>query len=728
MSTIFCDIETFHDFFYIGMKREEDGKRIGVEYSTRSPEWDRDWVRNIFLRNTTVGYNSLGYDLPMIWYSLQDGVTNEMLKAASDRIIKGGIRWWEVEDALGIRIPWDVKKRHIDLIEPQPNAFASLKSLNGRMHGIQLQDLPYDPDIRPSSEQMDAIAHYCLHSDLDATERLYQTLKEPLELRIALGEIYGKDFRSKSDAQIGEAIVKIRAEELTGVTPRRVETKPGTIFKYEIPSYVTFETPQLKAMLERLRETEFIVNKNGKVKLPDWLSESKIKIGQSVYQMGIGGLHSTETSRSVRSNSTHILVDADVASQYPSIIMSLGLAPKSLGKTFLDVYGQIKTDRLKAKKRAKEIKDELPGVNDPERIAALKLELLRCNVMDKGAKIQLNGVYGKLGSPYSILYAPHLLIATTLTGQLTLLMLAERAEARGISVVSGNTDGLLFYCPREKYAGLKKDRLNPSVLSEVTDEWERLTGFDLEFGEYRAIYNLSVNYYYAIKAGGGHKRKGPVGNPWNQHPDDFDQVRGQLMKNPQMTICSDAALNFIKDGTPIERTIRDCTDIRQFVTVIKASKGALWTPTMIDVEIDNPEYQNEGYALDGYLQRKADGVLLPGEKRPKAPKEKLTIQQPHEDAYYLGKTVRYYWSTNGGGIYESVPHEKTGIYKRVPKTDGAAECMRLPDSLPLDIAYERYIEEAQRIVEEYGFYNVEGVPVPVSSLDPRIALILTLAG
>ena len=163
------------------------------------------------------------------------------------------------------------------------------------------------------------------------------------------------------------------------------------------------------------------------------------------------------------------------------------------------------------------------------------------------------------------------------------------------------------------------------------------------------------------------------------------------------------------------------------MTVIKASKGALWTPTMVDVEIDNPEYENEGYALDGYLQRKAGGALLPGEKRPKAPKEKLTIQQPHEDAYYLGKTVRYYWSTNGGGIYESVPNEKTGNYKKVPKTDGAAECMRLPDTLPGDIAYERYIEEAQRIVEEYGFYNVEGVPVPISSLDPRLALILALA-
>lgn len=308
-----------------------------------------------------------------------------------------------------------------------------------------------------------------------------------------------------------------------------------------------------------------------------------------------------------------------------------------------------------------------------EKIAALKKELVQCQVQDKSGKVALNGVYGKLGSPYSVLYAPHLLIATTLTGQLTLLMLAERAEARGISVVSGNTDGLLFYCPREKYAGLKKDRLNPSVLSEVTDEWERLTGFDLEFGEYRAIYNLSVNSYYAIKASGGHKRKGPVGNPWNQHPDDFDQVRGQLMKNPQMTICSDAALNFIKDGTPIERTIRDCTDIRQFVTVIKASKGATWKGN------------------------------------------------------YLGKTVRFYWATGGEPIFEAVPHEKTGNYKKVPKTDGAAECMRLPDNLPLDIAYERYIEEAQRIVEEYGFYNVEGVPVPVSSLDPRLALILALA-
>ena len=92
-------------------------------------------------------------------------------------------------------------------MEPQPNAIASLKSLNGRMHGVQLQDLPYDPDIVPTPEQMDIISDYCLHSDLDATHNLWNALAEPMELRRALGAIHDKNFMSKSDSQIGEAIV-----------------------------------------------------------------------------------------------------------------------------------------------------------------------------------------------------------------------------------------------------------------------------------------------------------------------------------------------------------------------------------------------------------------------------------------------------------------------------------------------------------------------------------------
>lgn len=657
--TIFTDIETFHGFFYVGFKREHDGKRVGVEFSRRNPRYDRDFVRRILLRNTTVGFHSLSYDLPLLWYSLDEEVTNEHLKRASDGIIKGGIKWWDVEDYLGIKIPYEVKKRHIDLIEPQPNAFASLKTLNGRMHGRHMQDLPYHPDIVPTDQQMDEIGRYCLHSDLDATENLWNALKEPMELRRALSDRHDQNFMSKSDAQIGEAIVKKRVEQIRGKKVEKNPTKPGTTFKYPVPEWVSFKTPALRELLERVRETVFTVGPDGKTIAPKWMDGdgAMIPLGSEVYSFGIGGIHTTESCRVTAADERHALVDADVASQYPAAILMLGLYPPALGPDFLVAYRAIRDERIAAKKRAKAISDELKGVNDPERRAALEHDLLECQVKDKGGKIQLNGVYGKLGSRYSIVYAPHLLLSVTLTCQLAVLMLVERALEAGIGVVSGNTDGVLFRCPREMFAGIKKDRLNPSRLQEICAQWEADTGFDLEFGEYRAIYNQSVNSYFAIKLDGGHKRKGPQGNPWNPHKSDFDPVRGQLMKNPQATICSDAALALIKDGTPIEETISGCRDIRQFVTVIKASKGATW---------------------------RGD---------------------------YLGKVVRYYWSTDGAEILEAEPHATTGNFKKVPKTDGSAPCMRLPDEFPDDIDYDRYIAETTSILTDLGYFGAKREPM-----------------
>lgn len=669
MSTLALDTEVFHGFFYIGLKRLSDGYRVGFELSARKPDLDLAKIWKILKNNRLITYNGMAYDLPMVIYALsllKKGLpqpqVNDLLKKASDRIIKGNVKYWDVEELLGIQIPRDID--HIDLKEPQPNGqqakpgetggaiFTSLKTLNGRLHGERLQDLPYDPDIVPTHEQMDIIADYCLTSDLDATENLFNALREPLELRVALGKEYGMDFRSKSDSQIGEAIVKRRVEELTGVRPQKVATPPGTTFKYPIPSFMKFDTPELQSVLERLRDTEFVVNEKGKVDLPTWLADTKITIGSSTYSIGIGGLHSTEANRAVHANDDYTLVDADVASMYPVIILMLGLFPKALGKHFLAIYRGIKEGRIDAKNRAKEIKGILKKFagSDREKVM-LETELFACNVKDKGLKIALNGVFGKLGSRYSILYAPHLLLSTTLTGQLTLLMLIERAVRRGIDVVSGNTDGVLFYCPREWFAGVnEKARLLPCFLSEITDQWERDTGFDLEFVEYKAIYNSSVNVYFAIKADGGHKRKGALGNPWSKHPDDFDP-RGQLMKNPQVTICSDAALALIKEGTPIEETIYGCTDIRQFVTVIKSDGGATWRGS------------------------------------------------------YLGKVVRYYWSTDGEPIFKFKPHAKTGNYAQVPKTEGAAPCMTLPTELPDDIDYERYIRETKEILMDIGYYE-----------------------
>lgn len=196
-----------------------------------------------------------------------------------------------------------------------------------------------------------------------------------------------------------------------------------------------------------------------------------------------------------------------------------------------------------------------------EKIKLLERARERESAMDQGFKTSLNGTFGKLGSPYSVLYAPHLMIAVTLTGQLALLMLIERAERAGIPVVSGNTDGVVFRCP--KY-------LEPK-LWEITKQWEADTGFDLESTEYTSVHSQSVNTYIAIKPDGKIKRKGVLANPRA----DGD-LRTQMMNSPSMNVCADAAVAHITAGVDVEEYIRNSRDIRDFVTVVKVTGGGTW--------------------------------------------------------------------------------------------------------------------------------------------------------
>ena len=64
---------------------------------------------------------------------------------------------------------------------------------------------------------------------------------------------------------------------------------------------------------------------------------------------------------------------------------------------------------------------------------------------DKGLKIFLNGVSGKLSDKWSKMYSPGHTIQMNLTGQLSILMFAEMLECNGFEVVSANTDGVVVY-------------------------------------------------------------------------------------------------------------------------------------------------------------------------------------------------------------------------------------------------------------------------------------------
>ena len=522
MSRVVLDCEVYKNYFLVAFKNVETGRTFYVE-SFNDSEMNLDAIRSVMHKNTTISFNGLSFDLPILTFALLEK-TNIEIKRLSDTIIRSNLPAWQICKSKNITVPkqWD----HIDLIEVAPGQ-ASLKIYNGRLHGKRMQDLPYDPDLVLTREQADEVRDYCIN-DLDSTILLYNTLKPQVELREVMSTQYGIDLRSKSDAQIAEAVIKSELTKLTGQNYYSPKLKADYSFQYQDPKILTFQTEQLQSIFERILEHRFTLRTNGSPELPDWLAKTKISIGSSVYQMGIGGLHSTEQSQYVEPKADEFLCDMDVASYYPNIILQQQIAPDSLGAPFLDVYQSIVDRRLKAKREG-------------DKVTADTL------------KISCNGSFGKLGSKFSALYSPELLLQTTLSGQLALLMLIESLELNGIKVVSGNTDGIVILCKKDK----------EKLLNTLAFNWMLETTYELERTDYARLASRDVNSYVAVKLDGKYKGKGLFAEPG-------------LQKNPDRVIISEAVAKFIAKQIPIEETIKSCADITKFITVRRVTGGAQW--------------------------------------------------------------------------------------------------------------------------------------------------------
>jgi DNA polymerase elongation subunit (family B) len=520
---LILDVECYKDYFLVMFKDTKSGKYASFETFDGQP-LNVSRVSHLMKSNTTISFNGLGYDLFMIEAALANRNCKELNDISND-IIKSNLPPWKIARKYDLSIPraWD----HIDLMEVAPGR-ASLKIYGGRLHAKKMQDLPIEPSASILPDERKDLRQYCAN-DLDTTELLLNALKGQIKLRVDMSKQYGGiDLRSKSDSQIAETIIKREVEALTGRDLRSPKIEDGATYRYPDPGIVSFLDPSLQKMFERIKNTDFPIGGNGSVIMPDWLKDERITIGGKEYQMGIGGLHSCEKSQSVVVDDNHILADFDVASYYPSIILKLKLSPESMGDDFLSVYQSIVTRRLDAK-----------ASGDDVTAASLK--------------IAVNGSFGKLGSKYSTLYAPDLLIRTTITGQLCLLMLIERMEAHGVSVVSANTDGIVIHCRKSK----------ESILDDITFDWMMETSFELERSDYRALHSRDVNNYVAVKLDGKVKRKGAYSE-------------SGLMKNPEFGIVSNAVCKYLSDGTPLDVTIRSCDKPEMFVMVRRVDGGAEW--------------------------------------------------------------------------------------------------------------------------------------------------------
>ena len=523
------DIESYPNYTVFAFKGIQSGKVIYFELDDYGGYYDQfykqkmEWLLSSF---TIINFNGLSYDFPVTSVAMV-GKGSQELWTATCMLIQQQLRPKEVYKKFKAK---KLEVDQIDLIELTALA-PGLKVCAGRLHAPKMQDLPFEPGTVLTEDQITILRRYCIN-DLDNTGILYKATLPQIELREKMGLRYGIDLRSLSDAQMAEAIISSEVKRTTGRKHlQRVTLPAGTTYKYQTPPFIKYQSGLMNYVLDLVQNANFVLDENGTVIMPPELGALVIEMNQGKYKFGIGGLHSREKNIAHVADDEYFIADTDVTSYYPNMILNAGMAPENLGHSFLLVYNGIVVERVSAKQAGNVIVAEC-------------------------LKIVANGTFGKLGSPWSIVYAPNLMIQVTVTGQLSILMLAERFELASIEVTSINTDGIVVRCLRSKEA----------EFNAIVKQWEKDTGFSTEEIRYKATYSRDINNYIAVyeqpQKGKMFKLKGAYGPTAPK-------------KNAVCEIMVDAVKEFIATGKPLIETIKECHDITRFTSMRAVAGGAV---------------------------------------------------------------------------------------------------------------------------------------------------------
>ena len=303
---------------------------------------------DLLSNDTIITYNGIKYDFPITAGALA-GLTCKDLYEMSQRIIVDNVPYWKLYRGAIKELIWC---DHIDIMEPAPGVRVGLKLYGARMGSKKLLDNVVDWTKPVSKTQMKEIKEYC-GNDLVLTWNLYNNIEPSIKLRERMSKEYNVDLRSKSDPQIAETVI---LNSLGNVTK---PTIPKSV-TYKAPKFIKFKSNELNELLNLMNTTEFEINQdNGSPVTPLWLKNCIVRLGETKFKIGIGGIHAEIEQLSLVPAADEMLIDIDVSSMYPNIIVQNKMYPKHLGNKFLNVYTDILNKRIKAKARIPEINKEI---------------------------------------------------------------------------------------------------------------------------------------------------------------------------------------------------------------------------------------------------------------------------------------------------------------------------------------------------------------------------------
>ena len=397
-----------------------------------------------------------------------------------------------------------------------------LKKRGGLYGWPKLQDLPYNPHIELTEDQKEGIRKYC-KNDVLVTEDLYHRYQPDFEFRKELNSAYGLKVTNKSKGGVCEAYFK----RFYG-KPNVKSNKDDILHvKDMIPDWVNFKTSELQEYHNYLNTLENTHNKLTKLVNKEFNNVFGVDL-----QVGAGGIHTVDSPLYLESTDEFKIIDIDVRSFYPYIMLNNKIKPRHLEDRFFNMFKDLVDKRVKAKKN---------GEKD----------------LNEGLKIVINSAYGKMQSEYSMLFDPFAQLSVTLTGQLGLTMLAEMLYNQGITLISMNTDGI----------SCKVNSNHLDKFRKTYKTWEQLTGFDLEEIEFLTYARRDVNNYLAIPKEGDTKLKGVF----------------QELRFGQPPIIGRGLQDYY-NGESIDDTFNNAT-IVDFAYIFQAKKG--WNLTLGEKDIQS---------------------------------------------------------------------------------------------------------------------------------------------
>ena len=669
------DIEVFQNIFHCSVKDTETNTIYKFEISERKNQlrelvkffkqvnkyitWGEYYTTTRQIESNIIfcGYNNLHYDNPIINYIIEyeDILMNHNVFTICSSIFNlSKTITTSKEDNIDAWKHWKYQI-WFDTFDILTMLYSNklrvgLKEIQVTMQYPNVQEFVCDWTKPLPLEDFDSMIDYNIN-DIESTSELLNRCKKDVDLRIAIEDEYGVRVLSKDGVNIGMKILTQKYLEKTGLTWWDIEGLRSPMdyipLKDIILPFIKYDSPILNRVLEDMKSQVVSPGRKG--------YENNFVFAGLRYTVGVGGIHSKNDPEIIIPKEDEMLIDIDVASLYPSMLIEYGFYPKHLGPEFLEVYSQIKNERIEAKHNGDKVKNET-------------------------LKLALNGLSGNLQNEHNFCYSPEAVMKIRINGQLLLLMLAEKLTQVGCRIIQANTDGLFVL--------LKKD--NYQQINTICRNWEQLTKLTLEEERFEAMYQYAINDYIAVTTlypdmkkrflSGETIIRKSTKKPYTcieEIQEDFIKTKGMFItkvllgKGLSAKIIPEAIIKYFVDGIPVEQTIKECKDIKKFLMSEKTGKQ--W-----HVEYMNKEQQrtNRFYASTngGYLWKWKDTGHKEGEI--------ITYIEPYVGEHKYKASARQYQNM---------------------LTASGVTLLNKFDDKPIEerkINYRYYLREALKIIEE----------------------------